>query len=123
MAIIWTVVQDLFFGEALQSGLRRLGHEGAVLDVSAQDESATLVPPVGAAALVVDLEAGEVALTAIRQAKVAGLPVLAFGPHVDLALHESARAAGADQVVPKSKLVRSFPDLLAPLLAGGAQNS
>lgn len=115
MAIIWTVVQDLFFGEALQSGLRGLGHEGAVLDVS--EEPVTLATPPGAAALVVDLEAGAVALSAIRQAKAAGLPVLAFGPHVDLALHESARAAGADQVVPKSKLVRSFPDLVTQLLS------
>lgn len=117
MATIWTVVQDLFFGEALQSGLRGLGHEAALLDVS---EGASLSMPSGAAAAVIDLETGDLALSAIRLAKEAGLPVLAFGPHVDLALHEAARAAGADQVVPKSRLVRSFPELIGQLLGTGA---
>jgi hypothetical protein len=119
MAIIWTIVQDLFFGEALQSGLSGLGHQAALLDVSG-GTPASLAVPTEAAALVVDLETGDLALSAIQLAKAAGVPVLAFGPHVDLALHEAARAAGADQVVPKSKLVRSFPDLVRQLLAGGA---
>ena len=116
MAVLWTVVQDLFFGEVLQSGLRGLGHEAALFDLSV--EGAPLAVPPGAAAAVVDLETGDVALQAIRMAKEAGLPVLAFGPHVDLALHEAARAAGADQVVPKSRLVRTFPELIGQLLIG-----
>lgn len=116
VAVLWTVVQDLFFGEALQSGLRGLGHEAALFDLSV--EGAPLAVPPGAAAAVVDLETGDVALQAIRMAKEAGLPVLAFGPHVDLALHEAARAAGADQVVPKSRLVQTFPELVGQLLIG-----
>lgn len=117
MATIWTVVQDLFFGEALQSGLRGLGHQAALLDLSEESGADLAVPP-GAAAAVIDLETGDLAPSAIRLAKESGLPVLAFGPHVDLALHEAARAAGADQVVPKSKLVRSFPELVGQLLKG-----
>lgn len=116
MATIWTIVQDLFFGEALQSGLRGLGHEAALLDLSEGGPGESLAVPPGATALIVDLEAGDLALSAIRLAKEAGLPVLAFGPHVELALHEAARAAGADQVVPKSRLVRSFPELVGQLL-------
>lgn len=116
MAILWTVVQDLFFGEALQSGLRGLGHAAALLDASEGTTAAPLAVPPGAGALIVDLETDDLALAAIRLAKEAGLRVLAFGPHVDLALHEAARAAGADQVVPKSKLVRSFPELVGQLL-------
>lgn len=115
MTIIWTVVQDLFFGEKLQSGLHGLGHQVALLDAS-DPGGAALALPNGAGALIVDLECGDLALAAIRLAKAAGLPVLAFGPHVELALHEAAKAAGAEQVVPKSKLVRSFPELVGKLL-------
>jgi selenophosphate synthetase-related protein len=115
MALIWTVVQDLFFGEALGSGLARLGHEAVILDAS--DPGTTQgEPPPGAVALIADLEAGELALQAIRGAKAAGIPILAFGPHVDLDLRERALAAGAGQVVAKSKLTRSFPALVAQLL-------
>jgi hypothetical protein len=115
MALIWTVVQDLFFGEALGSGLARLGHEAAILE-AAEPGTAQVLPPPGAVALIADLEAGELALQAIRGAKEAGIAILAFGPHLDLDLRERALEAGAGQVVAKSKLTRSFPELVAQLL-------
>ncbi|HLN60631.1 MAG TPA: hypothetical protein VK464_03695, partial [Symbiobacteriaceae bacterium] len=66
--------------------------------------------------LLADLEGGEPTLEAIRRSKAAGIPVLAFGPHVDLTLRERALVAGATKVVAKSKLTASFVDLLAELL-------
>jgi CheY-like chemotaxis protein len=40
------------------------------------------------------------------------IPVLAFGPHTDLALRETALDAGVDAVVAKSRLVTALPELI-----------
>ena len=40
------------------------------------------------------------------------IPVLAFGPHTDLALRETALDAGVDAVVAKSRLVTGLPELI-----------
>ncbi|MEP7357841.1 MAG: DUF309 domain-containing protein [Anaerolineales bacterium] len=40
------------------------------------------------------------------------IPVLAFGPHTDLALRETALNAGVDTVVAKSRLVSALPELI-----------
>lgn len=52
----------------------------------------------------------------IRAARAAGVPVLAFGSHVDLAARDAAVAAGASRVVAKSKFSMSFPELIAELM-------
>lgn len=39
--------------------------------------------------------------------------VIAFGPHMDLALRERALAAGADEVLANSKLMTELPSLLS----------
>ena len=41
-----------------------------------------------------------------------GVPVVAFGPHKDLALREQALAAGADRVLANSALMVELPRLL-----------
>ena len=109
MAFLFVVVNDLFFADRLGGALRHLGHEGLVIDLSMDT-----LPEVPAATnlAVVDLEAGEAGLQAIRDARQKGVPVLAFGPHTDLALREAGLAAGADKVVAKSKLTTSFPELI-----------
>jgi CheY-like chemotaxis protein len=113
MSRILVVVNDLFFGERLGHALPQLGHQARVVDLSMDSLPAELPP---ADLLLVDLEGGEPALAAIRQAKAAGMPALAFGPHVDLALREAALAAGAAKVVAKSKLTSSLAELLAEFL-------
>jgi DNA-binding response OmpR family regulator len=110
---VFAVVSDLFFGDRIEAGLKQLGYQGRVVDLSMEQAPAL---PAGADLVLVDLEAGAPALEVIRAAKSAGLPVLAFGPHTDLPLREKALAAGATKVVAKSKLTASFPDLLAELL-------
>jgi predicted metal-dependent hydrolase len=40
------------------------------------------------------------------------IPVLAFGPHTDLELRETALDAGVDAVVAKSRLVTALPELI-----------
>jgi len=55
----------------------------------------------------------------VAKAKEAGIPVLAYGPHVNTDLLEAARAAGCDDVVANSKLNIDLPNLLAKYLASG----
>lgn len=55
----------------------------------------------------------------VAKAKGAGVPVLAYGPHVEVDLHEAARAAGCDDVVANSKLNIDLPNLLAKYLGNG----
>ena len=65
-------------------------------------------------AVIVDLELGEAGLTLIRQAKqhAAAPVVIAFGSHVAKDVLDAARAAGADQVLPRSAFTAKLPDLL-----------
>ena len=110
--MILVVVNDLFFGERLQIALRHLGLTHELVDLS--NTPAPAVHP-NTELAIVDLEAGEPALHTIRSASQAGVKVLAFGPHTDLALRQGALAAGATQVVAKSKLTTSLPELIAAL--------
>ncbi len=114
MSSLFVAVQDLFFAERLGSALRALGHQAQVIDLSL--EAAPVFPAAGVALAIVDLEAGEPGLAVVRQAKAAGVPVLAFGPHTDLALRQGALAAGATRVVAKSKLTSSLGELVGDLL-------
>jgi hypothetical protein len=56
-------------------------------------------------------------IAAIALAHPAGLPVLAAGQHVDLALRRRALGAGADRVHPYRRLFEDGPRLLAAWLA------
>jgi DNA-binding response OmpR family regulator len=51
--------------------------------------------------------------TAIRAAREAGVPVIAFGSHVDLETQAAARQAGASRVISNSKLAADLPGIVA----------
>ncbi|MGZ4032282.1 MAG: hypothetical protein ACXVP5_07500 [Tumebacillaceae bacterium] len=53
---------------------------------------------------------------AVAKAKEAGIPVLAYGPHVNVDAREAALKAGCDEVVANSKLTIDLPKLLAKYL-------
>ncbi len=53
---------------------------------------------------------------AIRAARQANLPVLAFGSHIDIEAHTRARNAGAQRVVANSKFTRDLVDLVQSML-------
>ena len=53
---------------------------------------------------------------AIRDAKAAGVRVIAFGRHTDAVTLRAARHAGADRVVPRSQLVEELHELIASLV-------
>src|SRR2546426_759659 len=54
--------------------------------------------------------------TAIREARTAGLKVLAFGSHMDLEARAKALEAGAERVVANSKFTSDMPDLVKRML-------
>jgi CheY-like chemotaxis protein len=71
-----------------------------------------------AAALIVDLNAAEPPpLELIRRAKSARpkMPIVAFLSHVQVELGGQAEAAGADQVLARSKFTERLPELLTSL--------
>lgn len=55
--------------------------------------------------------------SAIRQARAQGLPVLAFGSHMDLEARERALKAGAQRVVANSKFTTDMPGLVQRMLS------
>ena len=105
MARIQVLTDDLLFGSRLRSDLETAGHEVA-LGPS---------PDRGADAIVADL-------THDADARIAALarprpPVLAFFSHVETEVRTRALAGGIEVVVPRSRIAREGPALLAALLA------
>ena len=57
---------------------------------------------------------------AVESARAAGVPVVVYAPHVDVATHEAARAAGATSVIANSKLAADLPGVVARALRRGS---
>ncbi len=82
-------------------------------------------------AFIVDLDAGEMALTLIRGIKGweserdpngggrGPIRVVAFGPHVETELFAAAREAGADHVMTRGAFSGRLVDVLKELAGGG----
>ena len=102
-------VPDLFFSPRIADTLKHL--DFAAREIAQPDAVA------GNALLIVQLDGPrERWLALITAAKVAGVPVLAFGRHTDAETLRAARQAGADKVVPNSQLVTEMPELVAALV-------
>jgi len=111
--------RDLMFRSKVDTTLRHMGFESRSLG-AADDPRAALgsfVP----AAVIVDLALGDErwrAIVAAARENTPPLPILAFGPHVDHAAQQAARAAGCTLVVANSRLARELPALVERLLSG-----
>ena len=116
---ILALEKDLFFSVKMRDTLRH--HEMEVTTVRtlpafehhlavSEDERPVLVI-VNTATQGIDWEA------AIRQARAHGLPVLAFGSHMDLEARAKALAAGAQRVVANSKFSSDMPGLVQRILS------
>ncbi len=124
---------DLFFQVKVAETLKHVGYAtrtvrrldeftrwlGAAHDdvADTNDEAAAPRPKialVNTAARGVDWQA------AIRAACDAGVPVVAFGSHVDLATQELAREAGATSVIANSKLASDLPGVITRALRRGS---
>ncbi len=101
--VILALIPELITSVRVESGVQRLGGQLRV----AETEEAFLQQLTSAPALVV-IDLGEQwvdimgVVAACREARV---PVLAFGPHVDLGRRRDAVQAGVDFVYPRSKFM------------------
>jgi ribulose-5-phosphate 4-epimerase/fuculose-1-phosphate aldolase len=107
VARILAVAPDLMFASRIEATLGAAGH--TVVLAGSVAESAEVD---GADLVVVDLDRepaeGVVSL---------GVPVLGFYAHLNVETREAAEAAGVDVVVPRSRMAREMPELVARLLA------
>jgi hypothetical protein len=107
MARVALLCPDLLFGSKVEGALRAAGHEVVRVDGPGAARDAEL--------LVVDLTAdAEERIEALRGA--AGPPTLAFYSHVEQDVRRRAEEAGADRVVPRSRMAREAPALVQALL-------
>ncbi|MFN8470815.1 MAG: hypothetical protein U0822_01230 [Anaerolineae bacterium] len=112
MADVLILVDDLFFTVQIENaaravGLRPINGPGPGVAAALGSEALRLV--------VLDLSLREQAwadlMAQVRNARP-DVPVLAFGPHVDVTSRRAAEAAGATRVVTKQQLVADLPGLL-----------
>ena len=107
MARVALLCPDLLFGSKVSGALAAAGHE--VLPVAGSEEAR------GAELLVVDLTADvDERLEAIRAS--GALPTLAFYSHVEHDVKLRAEEAGADRVVPRSRMAREGAALVEGML-------
>lgn len=107
MAQVVSIAEDLMLASRVDATLTAAGHH---VILARSVEQATLD---GADVVVADLDAASPeALAGL------GVPVLGYYSHVDAETRKAAEAAGLDLVVPRSRMSRELPDLVARLLDG-----
>jgi len=103
MARVLAVVPDLMLSSRVVESLSAAGHQ---VEVVAATPAST-----DAEAIVCDLDAaGADAVAALER------PALGFYSHVEVETRRAAEKAGIDVVVPRSRMARELPELLAGLL-------
>jgi len=122
MSVVLALSADLLFGSRVAGSLGSAGHEVKLLadeaGVRSRLEDPVLPQP---AVLVVDLTDERLDGAAIVESLALdglldGLRTLGFYSHVDAPARERARRAGLDAVVPRSRMAREGPELVAALL-------
>jgi hypothetical protein len=102
MARIAAIAPDLFFASKVKETLTAAGHD------------VTIIPPgeaVEADLLIVDLD-----VVGDEEALPTQAPRLGFYSHVDVDTRKRAESSGFDLVVPRSRMAREMPELVARLL-------
>ena len=120
---IVVLISDLMFGSKVREVLNAAGMKGEFVASPGAVAAALCGPAVSAGAftspglLIVDLGDPRIGpVEAIREAVSRGIPVLAYGSHVDEAAFAAARQAGATRVVPRSMFSARLPELIAELV-------
>jgi hypothetical protein len=107
MARVLSISTDLLLGSRVDATLSAAGHEVVT------SPSLEQAPLEGIDAIVADLDVeNPEALVGL------GVPVLGYYSHVDVDTKALAEAAGVDKVVPRSRMSRELPELVAGLLGG-----
>jgi hypothetical protein len=107
------LVDDLMFLPRLENTLSHLGYEPLVAINETELTRALFRSPV---LVIVDLFSKNVdwpaLLRLIKKSKAGPVPILGFGPHVDLELREKALAAGCEAVVGRGAIASNLPHLV-----------
>ena len=112
------LLADLLLGSRVRDTLKRMSIRAEFPGSPPELEEAWRRP---ALLVIVDLSEGRLdPIGAIRRASGLGIPVLAFGSHVDRERLEAASAAGADTVVPRSTFASRLEELISSLAGGEA---
>ncbi|HXF30117.1 MAG TPA: hypothetical protein VN522_01260 [Solirubrobacterales bacterium] len=106
MARVVSIATDLMLASRVDAGLTAAGHHVVLA------RSVAGAPLDEAEVIVADLEVADPAELAAT-----GVPVLGYYSHVDAETKARAEAAGLAKVVPRSRMSRELPDLVAGLLA------
>ncbi len=110
MARVVALAPDLFFASKIEATLTAAGHQVKLTSRQADTIRAAMAADV----IVVDLHADDLDASQLIRA-LHGKPALGFFSHVDEDTKHSARLAGFDVVVPRSRMAREMPDLVAGL--------
>ena len=105
MARVLAVSADLMLGSKVEATLSAAGHEVTMAPALAEaqlDDVDLIVPDL-------DAESPEALVGP-------GVPVLGYYSHVEVETRRVAEAAGVDLVVPRSRMARELPQLVAGLL-------
>jgi hypothetical protein len=107
MARVVALAPDLFFASKIEATLAAAGHEVRVVGSTADalSEEADLI--------VADLHAPGLDAAALAGGQA---PVLGFYSHIDEAARDRGQHAGFALVVPRSRMAREMPELVAGLL-------
>jgi len=106
VARVLALVEDLMLASRVDGALTAAGHEVTVAGAAEAEAG-------GFDVIVADLEIVDPAIARI------GPPTLGFYSHVDVETRRTAQGAGFDLVVPRSRMARELPELVARLLAAG----
>ena len=112
MADVLALVDDLFFQAKMTETARRVGV--ALQTVSSGDALVAAAAPQEHRLVLVDLNARQGALAAVEQLRASGSvqPIVGFLSHVQTELAEKARAAGCQEVLPRSKFTADLAEIL-----------
>ncbi|HEY2719874.1 MAG TPA: hypothetical protein VGI52_09600 [Solirubrobacteraceae bacterium] len=124
MARVLALVPDLLFGSNVQGSLSAAGDQVELIgDAQRLRERLSAPADPHADVLVIDLTDAQLDGAAVLESLTEhglldAIKTLAFYSHVDADTGERARAAGFDLVVPRSRMAREGPALVARLVEG-----
>jgi len=125
VARVLALVPDLLFGSRVQAALAAAGDEVELIgDVPRLRERLSAPEEPRVEVLVIDLTDAQLDGAAVHESLVEnelldGVHTLAFYSHVDAETGRRARAAGFDLAVPRSRMAREGPELVARLAERG----
>lgn len=107
MARVLSIAADLMLGSRVEAQLSAAGHE------------VVISPSIGEGNLEgIDLVVADLDVEDPKELVGRGVPVLGYYSHVDVETRKLAEAAGIDLAVPRSRMARELPELVARLLKG-----